>query len=164
MPRLLPDDHRISTNFSFREIWYSATAESNGWDNFPNAEELLMAHRHALLTLQPLRNKVGPLFVSSWLRKEQLNSALPGASPTSWHLTGLATDITSRQYSPKKLAMIIKHLDLPVEEVISESLISAKTGKLVEWCHVASCRPGEKARKVFKIASGSQSNPNYSIV
>ena len=165
MAVLLPDDHRISTNFTYREIYRSNTAHERGIVNHPNVEQLLNCQRMSSIILQPLRlelqRSVSP---TSWYRSEKLNTAI-GGSKTSSHMKGLAVDIVVKGYSPRKLAQIIVHLELPFTQMIMERFESKKRpGTWVEWLHIAVAAPGEKPRYETLVASGDRKGPNYERV
>ena len=82
--------------FKLTELTHSITAKAHGIANVPTAEakknlELLVKH-----VLDPVRERWGvPIYVNSGYRCPELNK-LVGGAPNSYHLRGMAADITSR--------------------------------------------------------------------
>lgn len=83
---------KITENFSFEELIYSATAERLHIDNMPAAEQ--QKNLCFLATqLQEVRTKFGqPIVVTSGFRSPKLNKKV-GGQPNSYHLQGLAADV-----------------------------------------------------------------------
>jgi zinc D-Ala-D-Ala carboxypeptidase len=83
---------RISKNFTLAELTKSNTATRLGISNTPDKEGI---HKLRLLVtniLQPLRNAVGQLRISSGYRSESLNKAI-GGSNKSQHSKCEAVDL-----------------------------------------------------------------------
>ena len=82
--------------FKLTELTHSLRAQAHGIANVPTAEakknlELLVKH-----VLDPVRERWGvPIYVNSGYRCPELNK-LVGGAPNSYHLRGMAADITSR--------------------------------------------------------------------
>jgi hypothetical protein len=80
-------------NFKYKEFVRSSTATRLGIDNIPKLEkEWQNMEKLAVNVLQPLRNSLGPIRITSGYRCKKLNKALK-ASRTSNHLLGQAVDI-----------------------------------------------------------------------
>lgn len=116
----------ISQNFALKEFLVSQTATRHGIDMTPPPEIVLNIRRLVTTVMQPLRDVVGPLLISSGYRPEDLNSLI-GGSKTSAHRFGCATDFYSNHYSPLDLCNKIVELDLPFDQVIHE---------FGDWVHV----------------------------
>jgi hypothetical protein len=70
---------RISKNFTLAELTKSNTAKRIGISNTPDKEGIHKLRLLATELLQPLRNAVGPLRVTSGYRSESLNKAIGGS-------------------------------------------------------------------------------------
>lgn len=82
---------KLSKNFSLHELTKSETAVRRGIDNTPSLT--VIDNLQALVdnVLQPVRDKLGPVVITSGYRSPQLNTAI-GGSPTSDHCLGMAAD------------------------------------------------------------------------
>jgi D-alanyl-D-alanine dipeptidase len=83
---------RLSKNFVLSEITRSNTAKRLGIDNEPTKKDLENIQRLITNILQPLRNHLGPIRISSGYRNKELNRAI-GGSTKSQHSKGEALDI-----------------------------------------------------------------------
>ena len=82
--------------FTLSELTYSSTATAHSIQNVPSAEAVKNLESLVLNVLDPLRERWGvPIYVNSGYRCEALNARV-GGSKTSYHLQGMAADITSR--------------------------------------------------------------------
>ncbi|MBU0516356.1 MAG: peptidase M15 [Proteobacteria bacterium] len=84
---------KLSAHFSLDELTRSPTAARLGLDNRPGPSETIALKELCLNVLQPLRDKFGPLVVTSGYRSPEVNRLIPGGSPTSQHALGQAADI-----------------------------------------------------------------------
>jgi len=83
---------RISKNFTLAELTKSNTATRLGISNTPDKEGIHKLRLLATELLQPLRNAVGALRVTSGYRSESLNKAI-GGSNNSQHTKCEAVDL-----------------------------------------------------------------------
>lgn len=83
---------KLSKNFALSEITHSNTAKRLGIDNEPTETHLQNMQHLVDNLLQPLRDAVGPIRVSSGYRNPALNRAI-GGSRSSQHCKGEALDI-----------------------------------------------------------------------
>jgi len=83
---------RLSNNFVLSEITHSNTAKRLGIANGPSKEHLQSLQRIVSNLLQPLRDALGPIRISSGYRNPTLNRAI-GGSNKSQHCKGEALDI-----------------------------------------------------------------------
>jgi len=97
----------LSYNFTLAELVKSDTAIRRNINNTPN--ESVISNLQELVTnvLQPVRDKFGPLIISSGYRSAQLNVAI-GGSTYSDHCLGMAADIQAPGLDNKQLALYIK--------------------------------------------------------
>jgi len=83
---------RLSKNFVLSEITRSNTATRLGISNEPTKKHLENTKRIVSVLLQPLRDSLGPIRISSGYRNPSLNRAIGGSSK-SQHCKGEALDI-----------------------------------------------------------------------
>ena len=82
--------------FTLSELTHSLTAQAHSIPNVPTAEALKNLEQLVCNVLDPLRQRWGvPIRVTSGYRSAALNRKV-GGSATSYHLRGMAADITSR--------------------------------------------------------------------
>lgn len=126
-------------HFTIHELTRSATADRKGIDNTPSKQ--VIENLTALVdnVLDPLREAWGkPIHVNSGYRCPELNRAVGGA-PGSQHMKGEAADITAgSQALNRKLYILLRNLDLPVDQAINEHDF--------KWIHVSY---GPKHRRHF---------------
>ena len=82
----------LSKNFTLKELTRSNTATRLGIDNQPSKEGVLKLTLLATELLQPLRNAVGSLRITSGYRSPQLSEAI-GSSSNSQHCRYEAVDM-----------------------------------------------------------------------
>lgn len=83
---------RLSKNFTLNELTYSATALRLGIDNSPSKEGIYKLTLLATELLQPLRERLGALRVTSGYRSFVLSEAI-GSSSRSQHCKYEAVDL-----------------------------------------------------------------------
>ena len=83
---------RLSKNFVLSEITRSNTAKRLGISNEPTKEHLENLQRIILNIIQPMRDSLGPIRISSGYRSKELNRAI-GGSNKSQHCKGQALDL-----------------------------------------------------------------------
>ena len=83
---------RLSKNFTLQELIFSSTAMRLGIDNSPTKEGVLKLTLLATSLLQPLRERLGALRVTSGYRSPQLSEAI-GSSANSPHCRYEAVDM-----------------------------------------------------------------------
>ena len=122
---------KLSENFTLAELTKSSTATRLGIDNSPSPEQLENLVELCHKVLQPLREAVGPINISSGLRVPALNKAI-GGSKTSQHcaINGAAADIDIEDN--KKVFDYIKN-NLQFDQLIWEF----GNEKQPDWVHVS---------------------------
>jgi hypothetical protein len=83
---------RLSKNFTLSEITRSNTAKRKGISNEPKKEHLDNLQRLITNLIQPIRDSLGPIRVTSGYRSPKLNRAI-GGSTKSQHCKGEACDL-----------------------------------------------------------------------
>lgn len=123
--------------FTIKELCKSSTAVQKKIDNTPNSEIVNNLKQLVEYILDPLREGYGkPIHVNSGYRCPALNKAVNG-SKTSYHMTGLAADITAGSVAQNKILFnLAQELDLPFDQLIDEKNFS--------WVHISF---SEKPRK-----------------
>tara|TARA_Y100001972_G_scaffold64239_1_gene78477 strand:+ start:843 stop:1370 length:528 start_codon:yes stop_codon:yes gene_type:complete len=122
----------LSKNFTLKELTRSNTALRLGIDNEPSKEGIYKLTLLATEVLQPLRDCLGALRITSGFRSPELNKALGGSFrtdengnyvPISQHCKYEAVDL---QYFKRgkmdniKIYQALKELGLPFDQVILE--------------------------------------------
>ena len=112
----------LSKNFTLKELTRSNTALRLGIDNEPSKEGIYKLTLLATEVLQPLRDCLGALRITSGFRSPELNKAI-GGSTKSQHCKYEAVDL---QYFKRgkmdniKIYQALKELGLPFDQVILE--------------------------------------------
>lgn len=83
---------RLSKNFTLKELTYSSTALRRGINNEPSKEGIYKLTLLATELLQPLRERLGALRVTSGYRSPELNTKI-GGSANSQHCKYEAVDL-----------------------------------------------------------------------
>ena len=113
---------KLSKNFTLKELTRSNTALRLGIDNKPSKEGIYKLTILATEILQPLRDSLGALRVTSGYRSFVLSEAI-GSSSRSQHCRYEAVDL---QYFKRgkmdniKIYQALKELALPFDQVILE--------------------------------------------
>ena len=83
---------KLSKNFTLAEIEHSSTAKRLGINNEMPKEHIANMQRLITELIQPMRDAIGPIRISSGYRSPQLNGAI-GGSNRSQHSKGEALDL-----------------------------------------------------------------------
>ncbi|MEG4800137.1 D-Ala-D-Ala carboxypeptidase family metallohydrolase [Microcoleus sp. ARI1-B5] len=93
----------LTNNFQLWEFVKSSTADRWGIDNTPNAKEIENLRALCEKILQPARDALGPIKITSGFRSKELNEKVGGAE-NSDHRLGFAADVIPVSSSTRKLA------------------------------------------------------------
>jgi zinc D-Ala-D-Ala carboxypeptidase len=109
---------KLSANFSLNELTKSDSAIRNGIDNTPTLR--VIDNLQALVdnVLQPLRDKFGPIGITSGYRSPEVNKSI-GGSATSDHCHGFAADFEVLGMDNRELAIYIRD-NLKFKQLILE--------------------------------------------
>lgn len=146
---------QLSENFYLDEFTRSQYAERHGIDMRVRADSPVVENLRRLcrVILQPLRNCLGPVYISSGYRPLELNRKLH-SSDSSAHIDGRAADLVVSGRLPLEVTRWIE-ANLPhYDQLIHE---------FGRWAHVAVPRLGESPRReeLTSIKHGPRSRTVY---
>ena len=139
---------KITKNFSYDELIYSATANRLGLNNTPTPEEKDKLIKLAKEILQPIRDRWGSsIVVTSGYRSEAVNRAV-GGSKTSQHRLGEAADIKVGSKAQNKALFNI------IQKMIKTGEIQC--GQLIDeygysWCHISLPRQNKPNNMILHL-------------
>lgn len=141
---------RVSKNFLLSEFTNSSTAKRLDIDNEPTKKHLRNLQRTVDFLLQPLRDAVGPIRISSGYRNPSLNRAI-GGSRSSQHCKGEALDLQfweMGQMNNKAIYDWILDSGIEFDQMINEFDFS--------WIHVSLVKKGNRMQvlEAFKDEDG----------
>jgi len=113
---------RLSKNFVLSEITRSNTATRLGISNEPTKEHLENMQRLISNLVQPMRDELGPIRITSGYRSKELNRAI-GGSTRSQHCKAQACDLQfweNGQMNNKKIYDWIINSHLEFDQMINE--------------------------------------------
>lgn len=116
----------LSKHFTLDEFTFSQTAVRNGLDNTPSPAVIANLQNLCNNLLEPLRERVGPIRITSGYRSSLVNSRVGGAS-NSQHLYGEAADIVVPGMSVYDVACLVRD-EFLYDQVIQE---------FGRWTHVS---------------------------
>lgn len=141
---------KLGFRFSLSEL----TRTSTGIANVPDVAAAINLARLVALFLDPLREAVGSISISSGYRSPSVNKAVKG-SVNSYHMKGLAADIQSGTETPQEMAEEAQFLALPYDKLIIERL----GGK--RWLHCQIAAAGVKPRGRILVATEEKGKTVY---
>lgn len=109
---------QLTKNFTLEELCRSEVATRRDIKNNPNAEQLDALRLLATNVLQPIRNRFGPIRITSGFRSNMVN-LLVGGSTSSDHCKGMAADIECDAVSNLELAEWVRE-NLAYKQLILE--------------------------------------------
>jgi hypothetical protein len=149
-------DMDLTPNFKLWEFITSPTADRLGLDNIPSTQEIANLVQLCDQILQPARNVLGPLRISSGYRSSALNKAVGGAK-SSDHLTGFAADIIPISVGTRKFAeWVVKNCNF--DQVILEF----GTPNEPNWIHI-SADPGNR-KQILRASKSSSGKTVYKAI
>lgn len=128
---------RLSKNFTLAEFERSETAVRRQIPNSVPYELLPNLQRLVDTLMQPIRDGLGPVSVSSGYRSPALNKAI-GGSARSQHMQALAADFNVSGMEPLDVCHWIEQEQLPFDQLIHE---------FGAWVHVSTAEPGKQPRR-----------------
>jgi len=103
--------------FTLKDLQVSSTAKKYGLDNTPTTDAARALESLAQKVLNPLKNRIGDLRISSAYRSPEVNRRVGGAT-NSQHMSGEAADISAPSMSAEALANLIVDMGLPFDQLI----------------------------------------------
>ena len=145
---------RLSKNFALSEITHSNTAKRLGIDNEPTETHLQNMQHLVDDILQPLRDGVGPIRISSGYRNPSLNRAI-GGSVSSQHCKGEALDIQFWQMGKMMNELIYEWIldsGLEFDQMINEFDFA--------WIHI-SLKAKDNRKQVLEAYKNEDGDTKY---
>ena len=147
---------RLSKNFVLSEITRSNTAKRLGIDNEPTKKDLENIQRLITNILQPLRNHLGPIRISSGYRSPSLNRAI-GGSNRSQHSKAEALDLqfwSEGKMNNKVIYDWILDSGLEFDQMINEFDFS--------WIHI-SLKKNSNRKQVLEAYKDGEGDTAYRL-
>ena len=145
---------RVSKNFLLSEFTNSSTAKRLDIDNEPTKKHLRNLQRTVDFLLQPLRDAVGPIRISSGYRNPSLNRAI-GASRSSQHCKGEALDLQFWEMGKMNNKVIydwILDSGIEFDQMINEFDFA--------WIHISLVKKGNR-RQVLEAFKDDDGDTKY---
>jgi zinc D-Ala-D-Ala carboxypeptidase len=148
---------KLSKNFSRAEIEHSNTAKRLDIKN--EMSEKHLEHMQGLIDnlIQPMRDAIGPIRVTSGYRSPQLNRAI-GGSRTSQHCKGQALDIqywSGGKMNNKIIYDWVLESDIEFDQMINEFDYA--------WIHI-SLKKNSNRRQVLEAYKDEDGDTAYRLV
>jgi hypothetical protein len=117
---------KLSENFTYKEMTISEVARRKGIKNSPSADQLVSLTDLCERVLQPVRNSLGTVIVTSGYRSEALCEAI-GSSRRSQHARGQAADFYISDMDSTDVCQFIIDSNIEFDQLIDEG----------DWVHVS---------------------------
>lgn len=146
-------DSQLSKNFTLGELTYSTTARSRGIQNDPTVKQVERLSELTVNILQPLRNDMGLLEITSGYRSRELNAAIGGARDSA-HMLAWAADLQPAHCTLTDLMYWFKRTKRPFDQAILEY---GKREESTEddWFHVGyKNSAGQQRRQLLVMRDG----------
>jgi hypothetical protein len=142
----------ISKNFTMEEMTHTNT----GIRNIPTVDQSRRIRLLVFRLLQPLRDAVGPINVTSGFRTRAVNEAVGSTNPNSQHVRGEAADIEGVGVTNFEVASYIYN-NLDFDQMILEFVENEEP----KWIHVSYKEEGN--RKQVLIAMKNKKKTEYPL-
>ena len=149
---------KLSKNFTLPEIIHSNTAKRLGINNAPNKEHLKNMQVLVRDLIQPIRDVLGPIRISSGYRNPELNRAIGGSSK-SQHCKGEALDLqywSKGKMSNKEIYDWVVKSGIEFDQMINEFDYS--------WIHISLRSNGKNRKQILEAYKDSDGDTAYKIV
>ena len=148
---------KLSENFTLQELTKSDTAIRLGIANEPNSDQIAKLQNLCETLLQPVRDKFGPVIITSGFRSEQLCVKI-GSSINSQHAKAEAVDFEVPGTDNADLAYWIKDNIEGWDQMILEFYTIGEPSS--GWVH---CSVTDKPRKQFLRATKKMVRRNTNL-
>ena len=145
---------RLSKNFVLSEITRSNTAKRKGISNEPKKEHLENLQRLVTNLIQPMRDALGPIRVTSGYRSPKLNRSIGGSSK-SQHCKGQALDLQfwkDGQMVNKEIYNWVLSNDIEFDQMINEFDFA--------WIHI-SLKDKENRKQILEAYHDEDGDTKY---
>ena len=145
---------RLSKNFTLRELTRSNTATRLGVNNEPIKLHMENMQRLISNLIQPMRDELGPIRITSGYRSKALNRAIGGSSK-SQHCKGEALDVQfwkEGQMCNKEIYKWILNSGLEFDQMINEFDFA--------WIHV-SLKENKNRKEVLEAYKDEDGDTKY---
>jgi zinc D-Ala-D-Ala carboxypeptidase len=145
---------KLSKNFSLSEVTRSNTAKRLNISNEPNRKHLRSLQGLVGDLIQPMRDAIGPIRISSGYRNPSLNRAIGGSSK-SQHCKGEALDIQfwkDGEMCNKEIYDYILNSDMEFDQMINEFDFS--------WIHISLKSKGNR-KQVLEAYKDEDGDTKY---
>jgi len=149
---------RLSKNFTLPEIIHSNTAKRLGINNAPNKEHLKNMQVLVRDLIQPIRDVLGPVRISSGYRNPELNRAIGGSSK-SQHCKGEALDLqywSKGKMCNKEIYDWVVKSGIEFDQMINEFDYS--------WIHISLKSNGKNRKQILEAYKDSDGDTAYKLV
>ena len=146
---------RLSKNFLLSEITHSNTAKRLGITNAPEKEHLSNIQALIRKVVQPMRDALGPIRISSGYRNPELNRAI-GGSRKSQHCKGEALDLQfwkSGKMNNKAIYDWVIANDIEFDQMINEFDFS--------WIHISFKEDSNNRRQILEAYKDEDGDTKY---
>jgi len=146
---------RLSKNFLLSEITHSNTAKRLGITNAPEKEHLSSIQALIRKVVQPMRDALGPIRISSGYRNPELNRAI-GGSRKSQHCKGEALDLQfwkSGKMNNKAIYDWVIANDIEFDQMINEFDFS--------WIHISFKEDSNNRRQILEAYKDEDGDTKY---
>jgi hypothetical protein len=140
---------KLSENFTLKELTKSDTAIRKGISNEPNADQIERLKVLCETILQPVRDKFGPVTVTSGFRSPELCQAI-GSSINSQHCKAEAADFEVNGVDNADLAYWIKDNINEWDQMILEFYESGQPNSGWVHCSITNKLPRKQFLRAFK--------------
>ena len=148
---------RLSKNFTLLEITKSNTAKRLGIKNAPDKEHLKNMQVLIRDLIQPIRDAIGPIRISSGYRNPQLNRAI-GGSTKSQHCKGEALDLQfwkDGEMCNKEIYDWVIKSEIEFDQMINEFDFA--------WIHISLKSKGKNRRMVLEAYKDKDGDTAYKV-
>jgi len=145
---------RLSKNFVLSEVTRSNTAKRLGLDNGPNKDHLRNIQRLISNLIQPMRDALGPIRISSGYRNPNVNRAI-GGSTKSQHCKGEALDLqfwNNGKISNKEIYDWVLNSEIEFDQMINEFDFA--------WIHISFIKEGNR-KQVLEAYKDKDNDTKY---